>query len=71
MTVHPRLFEASEVAELCAELRRESHTEAVSIIVARLLDMGVTEELALWAASESKGTDLEDRFLDALNRVYS
>ncbi len=54
-----------------SELKRESQMAVVQLIVTRLVDMGIDPDLSLWAAGQSAGGGLEERFMDALNKVYS
>jgi hypothetical protein len=71
LTFHARPLSEPEVAALTQELKMDSQQKTVSLIVDRLIDMGIDSHIAMWAASNAEGGDLEDKFMNALNKVYS
>lgn len=67
--LQPRSLLNEEVAELVAELRRDTDTEVATKVMVQLMSMGFTEEIAQWAATGSEGATIEDRVISALSRL--
>ena len=64
-SVLPRVLAGVEIGELARQITKSSNSNALAAVAAQLVSMGFTEDIAMWAASNSSGSNVEEHTMNA------